>query len=217
MGNSPLMGVDPDGGDWYTSWFGNKQKAFEGSGFVFGYKRNLEGAYQLPDLNVTGKRWATLSQWTPDWFDRQEMLLVSDTKSMDDVANKILLQFTYGSVDNVWVWGTRNFGGQARHLSGALANDNEVREAGFDTFTTMASFGLGKFMTGAKGTKETVDGYRVLLNQNSVKHITKTSRKNLRNLHSFKIEQNEGIMTTFGSFMDWIGRFDKVRKSGNKN
>jgi hypothetical protein len=146
------------------------------------------------------------------------MLLVSDTKSMDDVANKLLLQFTYATADNFWMWGTRNFDGQARHLSGTLANDNEVRSAGFDAFVNIASAGLGKGMSLLKiGRKSTVDGYRVILSQKSTKHITKMKRKDLLIRHNFKVDQNTKLLNQSIFFVNWIGKFGTAREARNKD
>jgi RHS repeat-associated protein len=213
MGNSPLMGVDPDGGDWYTNRITGKQKAFEGSGFVFGYKRNLEGAYQLPDLNAIGRRMAVFRQWTPNLFQEWDLFLESETKTGEDFTKKLLLNLTCKTYDDMWVWTTRNFTSNARHISGFLANDNEVRDAGVSSVTTIGSAGLGAYFKGMQGFKFGMNTFRGILVRNSSRHITKTCRKTMLNRHNMKADQNENIMREFDSFMNEIGNIDKSNKS----
>ncbi|PXX95180.1 hypothetical protein DF185_22645 [Marinifilum breve] len=211
MGNSPLMGVDPDGGDWYTSWFGKKQKAFEGSGFVFGYKRNMNGSYMLPEASAIGRRMAMFKQWTPNWAQKIELQMEANEKGK--ILDNLVYKLTYSVADDFYVWGTRNFTSNARHISGFLANDNEVRESGFSAFTTAASMGYSQYFKGMKGLKQSVDSYRPLLCKNSTKHITKGSRQVMMRRHNMKLDQNPNLWTDFKSFLGDIGNFDKFYKT----
>ena len=133
--------------------------------------------------------------------------LVGGCENAGDIGDKIILNITCGSIDDLMVLLTH------QRLTGRQATQKEIREQGMEAIIGVATLTLSKAFRAYKAGKVGVDEFRAILDQSSKIKITKSVRKELLKMHNFNVDASNEAAKAMESTLDNAGRLIDINNS----